>query len=81
MLQEIEIKILSEEGPMDMVPMCSAHKANMVVHELLECYNVSKEEYDEEYPRNVKVSKTKGEWEVEGLDLESVAYTQPINMT
>jgi hypothetical protein len=61
-----------------MVPVCSAHRANMIVHELLECYNVSKEEYDEEDPRNVQVSETEGEWVVEGPELESVAYTQPI---
>jgi hypothetical protein len=28
----------------------------------------------------VKVPKTKGEWEVEGIELESVAYKRPIKM-
>jgi hypothetical protein len=50
----------------------------MIVHELLECYNVVKEEHDEEDPRNVKVPETEGEHAVEGPELESVAYTQPI---
>jgi hypothetical protein len=33
----------------------------MIVHELLECYNVAKEEQDEEDPRNVQVPETEGE--------------------
>jgi hypothetical protein len=41
--------------------ICSAHRAKMIVHELLECYNVVKEEHDEEDPRNVQVPKTEGE--------------------
>jgi hypothetical protein len=46
---------------MELVPLCSVHKANMIVHELLECYNVAKEEHDEEDPRNVQVHETEGE--------------------
>jgi len=33
----------------------------MSVHELLEFYNVSKEEKDEEHPRNVQVLEIEGE--------------------
>jgi hypothetical protein len=50
--------------------MCNAHRASMIVHELLECYNVAKEEHDEEYPRNLQVPETKGERVVEGIELE-----------
>jgi hypothetical protein len=32
---------------MEVVPVCDAHGVSMTVHELLECYNVSKEEHDE----------------------------------
>jgi hypothetical protein len=46
---------------MEVVPLWSAHKANITVHELLECYNVTKEEKYEEDPRNVQVLETKGE--------------------
>jgi hypothetical protein len=46
--------------------MCSAHRASMTIHELLECYNVSKEEQDEEDPRNIQVPETEGEHIVEG---------------
>jgi hypothetical protein len=55
--------------------VCSAHRASMIVHQLLECYNIAKEEHDEEDPRNVQVPKIEGERIVEGPDLESVAYT------
>jgi hypothetical protein len=57
------------------VPVCSVHKANMIFHELLECYNVAKEEQDEEYPRNVQVPETGGERAVEGPEIESTTYT------
>jgi hypothetical protein len=43
-----------------MVPVCSAHRASMIIQEILESYNVTKEEKDEEYPRNKKVHETKG---------------------
>jgi hypothetical protein len=65
-LQVIINKIFSEEGSMEVVRMCTGHRASMIVHELLECYNVAKEEHDEEDPRNVQVTKTKGEHVVEG---------------
>jgi hypothetical protein len=38
---------------MDVVHECSVHRDSMIVHELLECYNVSKEDQDEEDPRNI----------------------------
>jgi hypothetical protein len=50
----------------------------MTVHELLECYNFSKEEHDEEYLRNVQVAETEGEHAITGLELESIVYTHPI---
>jgi hypothetical protein len=77
-LQVIQIKIFSEEGPMEVVPVYDVHRVAMTIHELLECYNVAKEEHDKEDPRNVKVPEIEGEWVVEGLELESVVYTQPI---
>jgi hypothetical protein len=78
-LQAIQTKIFLEEGSMELVLVCRSHKATMTIHELLECYNVSKEEHDEEDTINVQVPKTEGEHVVEGPNLESVAYTQPIN--
>jgi hypothetical protein len=74
-LQVIQTKIFEEEGPMEVVPMCSAHKASMTVHKLLECYNIAKEEKDEGDTRNVKVPETEGEHIVEGFVLEYVVYT------
>jgi hypothetical protein len=65
---------------MEVVPVCSAHKAKMIVHKLLECYNVMKEEYEEEDPRNVQIPETEGARVVEGPELASVTYTQPIKM-
>jgi hypothetical protein len=63
---------------MEVVPICSVHRANMIVHELLECYNVAKEEHDEEDPRNVQVLEIEGEQVVEWPELESNAYAQCI---
>jgi len=54
---------------MELVPVCIAHRATMIVHELLECYNVAMEEHDEYYPRNVKVPETEGDQVVEGIEL------------
>jgi hypothetical protein len=39
----------------------NAHRDLMIVHELMECYNVSKQEHDEEDLRNVQVPETEGE--------------------
>jgi hypothetical protein len=72
-------KIFLEEGTMEVAPVCSAHRASMIVHELLECYNVAKEEIDEEDPGNTKVPHTEGEPILEGLELESAAYAEPLN--
>jgi NADH:ubiquinone oxidoreductase subunit D len=58
--------------------VCSAHRANINVHELLECYNVAKEEHDEDDPRNVQIPKTEGERVVEEPKLEFVAYIHSI---
>ena len=46
---------------MEVIPVCSANKAKMIVREILECYNVAKEEHDEDDPRNVQVPERKGE--------------------
>jgi hypothetical protein len=59
-LQVIRTKIFSEVETMEVVPISSAHKANMSVHKLLEFYNVTKEEHEEEDPRNVQIPDTKG---------------------
>jgi hypothetical protein len=58
-LQAIQTKIFSEEETMEVIPVCSEHKNKMIVHKLLECYNVAKEEYDEEDPRNVQILRQK----------------------
>ena len=41
----------------------------MTVHELLECYNVTKEDQEEEDPRNVQVLETEGERAIKGPTL------------
>jgi hypothetical protein len=53
-LQEIQAKIFSKEETMEAIPVCNKHKTKMIVCKLMECYNVSKEEYDEEDPSNVQ---------------------------
>jgi len=63
---------------MEVVPMFSVHRDSINVHELLKCYNVSKEEKDEEDPKNMKKTQTEGEPAVEGPKLEYVAYAQPL---
>jgi len=45
---------------MEMVPVCSVQKGTMIVHELLVCYNVAKEDLEEEDPKNVQVSEIEG---------------------
>lgn len=60
------IQMISEEEMMEVVLVCSAHRAKMIVHELLEYFNVAKEEYDKEDPRNVQVPETEGERAIEG---------------
>jgi hypothetical protein len=77
-LQAIRTKIFLEDGLMEVVSMCSAHITSMIVHELLECYNVVKEEQDEEDPRNMQISEIEVEHTLEGLELEYVSYAQPL---
>jgi hypothetical protein len=43
---------------MELVPVCGMHRAVMIVHELLECYYVAKEEPNENDLRNVHVLET-----------------------
>jgi phosphohistidine phosphatase SixA len=43
---------------MELVPVCSAHRAKMTVQKILECYNITKEEYEEDVPNNVQVLET-----------------------
>jgi hypothetical protein len=54
-LQDIQTKIFLVEEMIEVVLVCNAHKASLTVYELLECYNVAKEEHDEEDPKNVQV--------------------------
>jgi hypothetical protein len=56
-LQDIQMNIFSEEGLMEVVPVCDVHRDTMIVHELLECFNVAKEQYDEEDPKNMQIPK------------------------
>jgi hypothetical protein len=79
-LQAIRTRVFSEEGSMDVVPVCSVHRTSMTVHELLECYNVAQEDQDEEDPRNIQIPETEGKRAVEGPELESVVYAQPLRM-
>jgi hypothetical protein len=50
----------------------------MTIHKLLECYNVTQEDQDNEDPQNIQVQETKGERPVEGPKLESTSYAHPI---
>jgi hypothetical protein len=50
----------------------------MTVHKLLEWYNVTKEEYEDEDPRNIQAPKTEGTRVIEGPKLASAAYPRPI---
>jgi hypothetical protein len=77
-LHSIRNNIFSEEGSMDVVPLCSAHRASMTIHELQECYNVAKEDHDEEDPRNIQIPETKGNYTVEGPKLDYVVYAKPL---
>jgi hypothetical protein len=52
----------------------------MTIHKLLECYNVTKEEHEEEDPGNVQIPETEGARAVEWLELAYAAYTQPIKI-
>jgi hypothetical protein len=52
------MNIFSEEETMEVIPVCSEHNAKMTIRELLEFYNIAKEEYDEEDARNVQIPDT-----------------------
>jgi len=61
---------------MEVIYVCSTHNTSMMVHMLLECYNVTHEAQDDEYPHNTQVPETEGEQIVEGPELESTIYPQ-----
>jgi hypothetical protein len=46
----------------------------MTIHKLLECYNVTEEDQDDEDPHNVQVHETEGERTIEGPEMESKPY-------
>jgi hypothetical protein len=73
----LETRFFQKKG-MDVVPVCSVHRTSMTVHELLECYNVAQEDQDEEDPINIQIPETEGKHTVEGPELESVVYAQPL---
>jgi hypothetical protein len=39
-LQAIRTRFFSEEGSMDVVPLCNVHRTSMIVHEILKFYHV-----------------------------------------
>jgi hypothetical protein len=49
-LQAIQTNIFSKVESVEEEPLGTTHKANLIVHKLLECYNVTEEEYDEGDP-------------------------------
>jgi hypothetical protein len=69
-----------EEVHIEIIPTCSVHRESVTIHKLLECYNVTEEDQEEEDPRNVQVPKTQGDHAVEGLELESDAYAKPLRV-
>jgi hypothetical protein len=77
-LQNIKTNIFLKGGPMEVVYMCSTHRASLKVHKLLEFYNVSQEDQDEEDPRDIQVLEIEGECTIEGPYLESIVYAQPL---
>jgi hypothetical protein len=60
--------------------MCRVHKESTTVHEIIECYNVTEEDQEEEYPRKVQLPETEGECTVEGPKLESNAYVKTLRV-
>jgi hypothetical protein len=77
-LQNIKTKIFLKGGPMEVVYMCRTRRDSLKVHKLLEFYYVSREDRDEEDPRDIQVLEIEGECTIEGPYLESVAYSQPL---
>jgi len=52
-LQEIKWEIFIEEEAMKVISICSAQDASMMVHKLLECYNVTQIDQDNDDPRYI----------------------------
>ena len=50
LLQAIRHKFFSGEESIEVISICSVHNASMKIHQLLECYNVSQENQNEEDP-------------------------------
>jgi hypothetical protein len=69
-----------EEGQVGIVPTCSVHRESATTHELLECYNITEDDKEEEDPRNVQVSEIEGERDIVGPTLESDAYMNPLRV-
>jgi len=74
----IKHKIFIEEESMEVIFVCDTHNTSMMVQRLLECYNVTHEDHDDEYPYNIQVPETEGEQSVEGPKIESTTYVQPV---
>jgi hypothetical protein len=68
------------EYQIEILPACREHREVVIVHELLECYNVTEEDQEEKYPRNMQVPETAEEWVKEGPELESDAYANPLRL-
>jgi len=66
-LQAIRNKMFLVEKSVDVVPVCSMHRASMMIHEILEFYNVGKEYHNKEDPINIQIPDIEGERDVEGL--------------
>ena len=55
-LQAIKNNKFSSEDSIELVPVCSVHRYSMTVEEVFHCYNVAKEDQEEDKdPRNVKI--------------------------
>jgi hypothetical protein len=54
----IKKKFFVEEEAMELISVCNAHDASMTVHKLLECYDVTQDDQDNEDPRKIRVPKT-----------------------
>jgi hypothetical protein len=65
-LQAIRTKIFLKDKSMEEDPLDSEHTTKLTVQKLLECYNVTEEEYDEGEPMNFQRPETEGTCTVEG---------------
>jgi hypothetical protein len=70
-LHIINKKIFTSEYLTGPVPLCSAPRSYEVAQDILECYNIVGEDQEYEDQKNLQVPETKGECEIEGLELES----------